>query len=170
MHQVSPVIQGLQEYELTWAAKWPYATIRALPVNQETLTGDLVMRYRFSWREKLRIMFGQDLFLWFSPGDNEPQWPTPRLTNPDPRKVTYPNGVKPKHGIGFLIFPFKAEQFNEDQARAKSMNYVVKNPDSHTVMLEPTLEDELNRTLPEKLKKAGRTEFIPESAFIYEPK
>jgi hypothetical protein len=64
MQPVSPVIPGFEEHELTYGKDQPeYMPLPALRVNVEGDDG-IVTRWRPSWRERLRLIFGGDVFLY----------------------------------------------------------------------------------------------------------
>lgn len=62
MKAISPVIAGHEAEEIVLAKNQPeYAPLPALPIDG----GQMVLtRWRFTWRERLQILFFCDLFLW----------------------------------------------------------------------------------------------------------
>jgi hypothetical protein len=61
VRSISPVIQGHRENEVVLAKDQPeYAQLPALPIEG----GMMLTRWRFTWRERLQILFFCDLHLW----------------------------------------------------------------------------------------------------------
>jgi hypothetical protein len=140
------VISGAEEKcgncrELTWAPTWPAAKITALYVNPDENTGGLVMSFRFSFLQRLAILFGQRLFVWFFTGYERPQWPVLFLSDP----AIASDGT---------VLPVPLRAWVNHCISDHRRGYVVPNPlpdgrVSHRT--EPSLEQQLRRTIPEKL-------------------
>lgn len=61
MKPVSPVIEGLQHEEVIIAKDQPqYLPLPALPVNYGEI---IITRWRMTWRERLAVFLGGDIFL-----------------------------------------------------------------------------------------------------------
>lgn len=61
MRPISPVVAGQHESEIVFAKDQPqYIPLPALPVED----GLMLTRWRFTWRERLQILFFCDLYLW----------------------------------------------------------------------------------------------------------
>lgn len=65
MKPVSPVVEGFQSLEVVFAKDQPeYLPLPALPVNSSDETGTVVTRWKLTWKERFRVLFGGDLYLW----------------------------------------------------------------------------------------------------------
>jgi len=144
LEAVSPVIDNDQIgncVHLTWAKSWPMYRTTALHVNHDEKTGGIIMRFRLTWRQRLAILFGQNIFAWFFAYEDRPQWPHLFVCNPRIRE----NGQ---------VLPFTETLFDQGLGYGRACGGVVDNPLSNGKMsekLEPSLEEQLNRTIPEKL-------------------
>jgi hypothetical protein len=148
MIHVRPNIKGIEHKELVWASKWPHCTRCAVPVNPEELCDNLVVRFKFTLRERLAVLFGQDLFLWFSTNGQVPQWPTPYLTNPVHGRMDFSDGVSVVKTV-----PFTPQKFFAGTIAAWDRGDSVENPRSDMNMLAPDLEAELKKTVREKINE-----------------
>jgi hypothetical protein len=62
MNPFSPIVPGYESKEIILAKNQPpYMPLPALPVDGGRY---LVTRWRFSWRERLQVLFHGDLWLW----------------------------------------------------------------------------------------------------------
>jgi hypothetical protein len=62
MRSISPVVEGFQQQEIKLAENQSeYLMLPALPVDRGQ---KVITRWRFSWIERLEILFGADLYLW----------------------------------------------------------------------------------------------------------
>ena len=65
MKPISPVMKRFKHLEVVYAKDQPeYLPLPALPVNPGDETGTVITRWRLTWRERLRVLFGGDLYLW----------------------------------------------------------------------------------------------------------
>jgi hypothetical protein len=152
MQMIRPRIKGFETSELTWAKSWPYATHVATHVNPHENTDSLVVRYRLSWRERLAALLGQDLFIWFYPMKQAPQWPTPVFETPVLKRTV----VQSSSGFYSLNYVQPTINFFDRQPEMMARGYEVKNPlpdGSMSTKVEPTLEEALRRTVAEKLEE-----------------
>lgn len=86
MYTVSPVIPGHEKEQIWWAKGWLGIKTAALPVNPGDGCDTIILRYRLTWRERLMIFLGQDIFVWLntyrSPMDNSVRFPKLFAENP----------------------------------------------------------------------------------------
>lgn len=62
MKSISPIVPALKDLEVILAEKQPpYMPLAVLPVDDGQY---LISRWRFSWRERLSVLFTGDLYLW----------------------------------------------------------------------------------------------------------
>jgi hypothetical protein len=62
MKPVSPIAKGYEAQEIVYAKDQPeYQPLPALPVND--VAGTIITRWKLTWRERLAILFGRDVFL-----------------------------------------------------------------------------------------------------------
>jgi hypothetical protein len=62
MKSISPIIPGFESEEVVYAKNQPeYIPLPALPVEDGTR---IITRWRFSWRERIRVLFSGDIYLW----------------------------------------------------------------------------------------------------------
>jgi hypothetical protein len=62
MKSISPVVPGFEHLEIVVAKNQPeYEPLPALPVDDAQ---KIITRWRFSWRERLQVLFRGDLYLW----------------------------------------------------------------------------------------------------------
>jgi len=60
----TPVVKGFEDLERVYAKDQPeYIPLPCLPVNETDGTGTIIERWSFTWRERLAIFFGRDLFV-----------------------------------------------------------------------------------------------------------
>ena len=63
----SPVVKGLEHLEVVYAKDQPeYLQLPALPVDDGSGHKRVVTRWKLSWKERLRIVFCGDMYLWLS--------------------------------------------------------------------------------------------------------
>ena len=64
MRPVSPVVPGYEEHEIVFGKDQPeYQPLPTLGFNEDGQVG-VISRWRFTWRERLRVLFGADVFLY----------------------------------------------------------------------------------------------------------
>jgi len=62
MRSISPVVPGFEHLEIVLAKNQPeFDPLPALPVDDAQ---KVITRWRFSWRERLQVLFRGDLYLW----------------------------------------------------------------------------------------------------------
>ena len=136
MKYVSPIIPERIKDEFRWGKG--SIIVPAVVVNEEEKTGTLVQRFKLSWKERIRILFGQNLFVWFVTYDQRPQWPYISVENPD----VFPGKV----------YPIKRAEFLAKADANLRKGVAVYNPPGSEVeeRLEPTLEEEIYKTISQK--------------------
>lgn len=149
MLHVRPKIRGLEHKELIWAKQFPGSTRVALPVNADELTDSLVMRFKPTWIERLKVLFGQDLFIWFAANGQVPQWPMPYLSTPVYTRLEFSDGSPFK----MKTLPENPKKFFAMKEKMSKARETVPNPHSDMDMLAPDIETELNRTVREKINE-----------------
>lgn len=145
MNPVSPVIRGHKHEEICWAKQWQGLSIIALPVNPADGCDNIVLRYKLTFRERVAIFLGQDLFVWLStyrnPMDNSVRFP--KLFAENPRQLA--NG-------DFI----PNEDFRLDVAYTRARGAIV---DSKTADGQPSfrnerfVEAEFAKTVKEKIEE-----------------
>lgn len=89
MRPVSPIIPGKRLPEVIYAKDQPQ--YKPLPVFKDT-DGTILSRWRLSWRERLRVLFNGDIYLWVTT-HNRPLQPVmlqtekPQMTNDEETAV-----------------------------------------------------------------------------------
>jgi len=144
MHMVRLGISGLENKEIVWARSWPRAAKVATVVNEDELTDTLVVRYRLSFLDRLKVLFGQDLFIWFSTYGRPPQWPQPYLSNPFYGKINFG-----RLGTLAKTLPMQPAKWFKNSGESMARGYEVENPQSGYNRLAESLEEQLNRSVPE---------------------
>ncbi len=62
MKPITPIVKGLEDLEIVFAKDQPeYLPLPVLPVESGM---QIVTRWRLDWRERLRVLFSGDLYLW----------------------------------------------------------------------------------------------------------
>ena len=147
MLHVRPGVRGLEEQELVWAPQYRNFTRCALPVNREELVDSLVLRFKMTWLERLKVLFGQDLFIWFATNSQAPQWPTPYLSDPVWTQLEFADGSPAVR----KVLPYAPKKFFAHKDRLTDAGDVVPNPHSEMDMVAPAIEAELRRTVTQKI-------------------
>lgn len=144
-----PIIEGRENEELFWGTGEGLAQRKgavALPVNPEDGCDTVILRYKFSWIERLKILLGQDLFCWLPTFQAPVQWPLLHVSDP----VELENGE---------VLPYDPDLFRAETARGLESGDLVPSRTSageSSYAMEPVFEYEMRKPVKQKLAEQKR--------------
>ncbi len=145
----TPVIPGRESEELFWGTKDTLGRHRgslALPVNPQDGCDTIILRYKFSWFDRIKILFGQDLFTWMGTNNSPVQWPQLHLTDPE----QLADGQ---------VLPYDPEVWRAQTKQGWQRGEIVPSKTADgapSTAMHPDLEMEMRKTVKEKLKEQLR--------------